>query len=78
MMMHVVVFSGDGVQLVKSELASTAQVHYLSLIQRWDIFTVDVMACKMLPFRDQNVTILIEEQVLMSLRRLFCFFIPVT
>ena len=47
MMMHVVVFSGDGVQLVKSELASTAQVHYLSLIQRWDTFTVDVMAYKM-------------------------------
>jgi len=35
MMMHVVVFSGDGVQLVKAELASTAQVHYLSLIQRY-------------------------------------------
>ena len=47
MMMHVVVFSGDGVQLVNAELASTAQVHYLSLIQRWDTLTVDVMAYKM-------------------------------
>ena len=46
MMMHVVVFSGDGVQLVKSELASTAQVHYLSLIQRWDYFALDVKAFK--------------------------------
>ena len=33
-MMHVVVFSGDGVKLAKPELASAAQVHYLSLIQR--------------------------------------------
>ena len=36
LMMHVVVFSGDGVNLSKPELASAAQVHYLSLIQRWD------------------------------------------
>jgi len=34
-MMHVVVFSGDGVKLAKPELASAAQVHYLSLIQRY-------------------------------------------
>jgi len=34
-MMHVVVFSGDGVQLAKPELASAAQVYYLSLIQRY-------------------------------------------
>ena len=33
-MMHVVVFSGDGVKLAKPELASAAQIHYLSLIQR--------------------------------------------
>jgi len=35
LMMHVVVFSGDGVNLSKPELASAAQVHYLSLIQRY-------------------------------------------
>ena len=34
-MMHVVVFSGDGVKLAKPELATAAQVYYLSLIQRW-------------------------------------------
>ena len=39
LMMHVVVFSGDGVNLSKPELASAAQVHYLSLIQRWDSIT---------------------------------------
>ena len=39
LMMHVVVFSGDGVNLSKPELASAAQVHYLSLIQRWDSTT---------------------------------------
>ena len=33
-MMHVVVFSGDGVKLAKPELATAAQVYYLSLIQR--------------------------------------------
>ena len=39
LMMHVVVFSGDGVNLSKPELASAAQVHYLSLIQRWNSIT---------------------------------------
>jgi len=34
-MMHVVVFSGDGVKLAKPELATAAQVYYLSLIQRY-------------------------------------------
>ena len=41
-MMHVVVFSGDGVALAKPELASAAQVHYLSLIQRWDIIPITI------------------------------------
>jgi len=35
MMMHVVVFSGDGVVLERGEVASTAQVYYLSLIHRY-------------------------------------------
>jgi len=35
LMMHIVVFSGDGVKLAKPEMASAAQVHYLSLIQRY-------------------------------------------
>jgi len=35
LMMHIVVFSGDGVKLAKPELASAAQVYYLSLIQRY-------------------------------------------
>ena len=37
MMMHVVVFSGDGVVLERGEVASTAQVYYLSLIHRCTI-----------------------------------------
>ena len=35
-MMHIVVFSGDGIKLAKPEMASSAQVHYFSLIQRCD------------------------------------------
>lgn len=35
MMMHVVVFSGDGVVLERGEVASTAQVYYLGLIHRY-------------------------------------------
>ena len=36
-LMHVVVFSGDGLQLDNPSYIQDTQTHYLSLVFRWDI-----------------------------------------
>ena len=68
-MMHIVVFSGDGVKLVKPEMASAAQVHYLSLIQRCGAIVTSAAGWKIWIFVEHNgrkLQFLVCENILQS------------
>ena len=41
-LMHVVVFSGDGLELDNTAFIQDTQTHYLSMVYRWDSFPLYV------------------------------------